>query len=205
VSVEECDGKSPADVSWSATVDCDLGSSPAPQNSDGSGNVTFSASDVNHAFHPFRGESPQSLFNCLGPSDPASTNGLIDFGGASEANCQIRVSTNNAAATADQAFLSLVLPGVASVPTSVKASAGTGNATVSWTAPASTNGSPITAYVITPFDGLTALPPEQFNSTATKQTVNGLQKGHNYVFKVAAVNASGAGQNSAASNSVSPK
>jgi len=91
ISVEQCDGKSPADPSWSATEDCDLGSSPAPKNSDASGNVTFDASDVNHAFHPFRGDSPQDLFNCLGPNDPATNSGIDDYGANGEANCQIRV------------------------------------------------------------------------------------------------------------------
>jgi len=202
VFVEQCDGRAATDVSWSATEDCDLGSSPAPVIADGSGVATFNTSDPNHAFHPFRGQSPQGLFNCNGPDDAPlqPTDGVADW-----TNCQIRVSSNNSAATGDQSFLSLKLPGVPSVPTSVTASAGTGSATVSWTAPTRNNGSPVTAYVITPFDGFIALPPQRFNSTATKETVTGLQKGHNYVFVVAAANASGTGQNSAASNSVSPK
>jgi hypothetical protein len=49
--------------------------------------------------------SPQGLFNCLSPSAASPANGLPDF-----KNCQLRVSTNNSAATADQVFLNLQLP-----------------------------------------------------------------------------------------------
>ena len=107
VSIEQCDGKSPSDPTWTATADCDLGSSPAAATADGSGNVTFPANDPNFGFTPFKNISPQHLFNCLSPNDPAlnPTNHKTDW-----RNCQIRVSTNNTAATADQTFLTLQLP-----------------------------------------------------------------------------------------------
>lgn len=105
VFVEQCDGASPTSVGWDPTTNCDLGSSPAPVVSDGSGNVTFDMNDLNHGFQPFKGASPQGLFNCLSPNDPSPANGLPDH-----RNCQIRVSSNNAAATADQVFLRIALP-----------------------------------------------------------------------------------------------
>jgi chitinase len=49
--------------------------------------------------------SPQGIFNCLSPNDPAPSNGLPNF-----RNCQIRVSTSNSAATTDQVFLRIQLP-----------------------------------------------------------------------------------------------
>ena len=54
----------------------------------------------NHTFHPFKGSSPQGMFNCLSLNDPSPNNGLTDY-----RTCKIRVSTNNSAATADQVFL----------------------------------------------------------------------------------------------------
>jgi hypothetical protein len=74
---------------------------------DGSGNVVFQPDDANHAFTPFRGESPQSLFNCLAPDQPAlsTVNGLPDF-----RNCQVRLSTSDTTVTSDQQFFDLTLP-----------------------------------------------------------------------------------------------
>jgi Calx-beta domain len=105
VFVEQCDGVASTAVGWDPTTNCDLGSSPAAAIADGSGNVTFDSTDVNHTFHPFKGSSPQGLFNCLSVNDPSPNNGLTDY-----RNCKLRVSTNNSAATADQVFLQLVLP-----------------------------------------------------------------------------------------------
>ncbi len=105
VTVEQCDG-TPADaVGWSPTTNCDLGSSPAAQQADASGNVTFDQNDINHAFHPFKGASPQGLFNCLAPGQADPNNGLPSF-----ANCQLRVSTNLTTATSDQDFRTMTLP-----------------------------------------------------------------------------------------------
>ena len=90
-------------------------------------------------------------------------------------------------------------------PTNVTATGGTGSATVNWTAPSSNNGSPITAYVITPFLNNVAEPAKTYNSTALSQVVTGLLSGQSYTFKVAAQNAGGTGANSLMSNAVSPK
>jgi len=71
---------------------------------DARGFATFSALDRNHAFRPFSGESPQSLFNCVGASQRPPENSLPTF-----ARCTLRVSSNNAAATSDQAFAAIEL------------------------------------------------------------------------------------------------
>jgi len=93
---------------------------------------------------------------------------------------------------------------VPGAPTIGTATAGSGQATLSWTAPASDGGSPITGYVVTPFVGFAAKPSTTFNSTATTQTVTGLTNGTTYRFKVQAINAVGTGAMSTASNAVTP-
>ena len=105
VFVEQCDATSPKAVGWDPTLDCDLGSSPAAATADAGGVAQFDAADPNHAFHPFVGASPQGLFNCLAPTGPSPANGLVD-----SRACQVRVSTNNTVATADQVFVVLRLP-----------------------------------------------------------------------------------------------
>jgi M6 family metalloprotease-like protein len=94
--------------------------------------------------------------------------------------------------------------GVPGAPTIGTATAGNGQATLTWTAPASNGGSAVTGYKVTPYIGATAQTVQTFNSTATSQAVTGLTNGTAYTFRVAAVNAIGTGAQSAASNSVTP-
>jgi hypothetical protein len=108
VFIEQCDGTPSTATGWDPTTNCDLGASPAPVLADGTGVATFLASDANHAFHPFRGASPQGLFNCLAPGQASPANGLPDF-----TNCQLRVSSNNTVGTSDQVFLTMTLPAAA--------------------------------------------------------------------------------------------
>jgi hypothetical protein len=84
------------------------------------------------------------------------------------------------------------------------ATAGDGQATVSWTAPASDGGSAITGYVVTPYIGYFPLAPQVFSSTATTQVVTGLTNGTQYRFRVQAVNAVGASGYSTVTNPVIP-
>ena len=88
---------------------------------------------------------------------------------------------------------------VAGVPTSVTATAGNAQTTVSFTAPASNGGGTITVYTVTSAPG-------GFTATgaASPITITGLTNGTAYTFTVAATNAAGKGADSAASNSVMP-
>ncbi len=88
---------------------------------------------------------------------------------------------------------------VPGAPTGVSATAGNASATVTFSAPASNGGSPITSYTVTSSPGgLTS------SGLSTSQTVTGLTNGTSYTFTVTATNAVGTGPASSASNAVTP-
>jgi hypothetical protein len=125
VFVEQCDGTSPSAPNWDPTIDCDSGSSPAPVVAGSDGRVTFPAGDLNHRFLPFVGESPQSEFSCLAAGATAGAAGVPSF-----STCQVRVSSNNAAVTADQLMFTIALPaGATPPPTTVPSASSTTSTT----------------------------------------------------------------------------
>ncbi|MEU8153829.1 SdrD B-like domain-containing protein [Micromonospora sp. NPDC048986] len=81
------------------------------------------------------------------------------------------------------------------------ANAGSGSATLSWTAP-DYLGSPIVSYTITPYVNGQAQAARTFDGTATTRTLTGLTPGTTYTFTVVATNVVGAGPASAASTPV---
>jgi len=95
-------------------------------------------------------------------------------------------------------FPSCGLPGV---PTGVVATAGSGAATVSWTAPSSNGGSSVNKYTVTSSPGGFSA---SASGTDTWVTVKGLTAGTSYTFTVVASNANGTGPASSPSNSVIP-
>jgi hypothetical protein len=96
-------------------------------------------------------------------------------------------------------------PTAPAVPGAPSATAGDGEATVSWTAP-DNGGSTITKYTVTPYIGSSAQTPKDVTGSpaATSTTVTGLTNATAYTFKVSATNAVGTSADSAASNSVTP-
>lgn len=110
---------------------------------------------------------------------------------------------SNAGLPGSPCVFSFTPPTVPGAPTSVAASAGPLSATVTWSAPASNGGSPITGYRITPYAGVTAQTPVNVGNVGSF-TVNGLQSATAYTFKVAATNAVGTGPDSAASAIATP-
>jgi len=89
---------------------------------------------------------------------------------------------------------------VPGAPTGVSASAGDGQATVSWSAPASNGGSAIESYTATASPGGASA-----TVTGTSAVVTGLTNGTSYTFTVVAANAAGPGPASAPSAAVVPR
>jgi endoglucanase len=96
-------------------------------------------------------------------------------------------------------FPTATIPGA---PTSVTAAAGDGQASVSWSPPATDGGSAITSYAV-------AAAPGGHNATVagnlTTATVTGLSNGTSYRFTVTATNAIGMGPDSAPSAAATPQ
>jgi hypothetical protein len=102
-----------------------------------------------------------------------------------------------------ESFSDPVIPGVAATvpgaPTITSVEPGNGQVTVSWSAPSSTGGSPITGYTVT------AAPGGRTCAAASAScVVEGLSNGTPYTFSVTATNSVGTGASSASSESVTP-
>ncbi|MCU1497995.1 MAG: hypothetical protein JWM47_1948 [Acidimicrobiales bacterium] len=86
-------------------------------------------------------------------------------------------------------------------PIEVQATAGNGQATVSWTQP---EGAPVSDYAITPFIGSQQFDAIYFDGSSTTVTITGLTNGTTYTFAVTAMNAGGSSLMSDRSNAVTP-
>jgi hypothetical protein len=120
----------------------------------------------------------------------------------------IAVNALGAGATSVASNTVTPAPAVATVPgapTIGTAVAGNASATVNWTAPANTGGSPITEYRVQVRRGTTVVRTVTgISPAATSTVVTALTNGLAYNFRVRAVNAVGVGALSAASNTVTP-
>lgn len=109
------------------------------------------------------------------------------------------VATNSAGAGPNSTPSAAVVPAtIPGAPSSVRATAGNNQATVSWTTP-TTGGSAITRYTVTSNTGQTS------SGTASPITITGLANGTSYTFTVTASNAVGTSSPSAPSAPVTPQ
>jgi hypothetical protein len=88
-------------------------------------------------------------------------------------------------------------------PTGVIATRGNASATVSWTAPASNGGSPITGYTVSASPQVSGV-TKTCTTESTSCRVSGLVNGTNYTFSVVSRNAIGSSSPSAASQTIAP-
>lgn len=159
------------------------------------------------------------LFGTSPTLTATSTSGLpVSFSSATPAVCAITtsgvltfVASGACSINADQSGDAAHLPApqvsrtftvnadVPSAPLSVTAVAGNGQVSVSFAAPASAGGAPITGYTVTSSPGgITA------TGAGSPIVVTGLANGTSYTFTVVATNSAGAGAVSAPSNAVMP-
>jgi hypothetical protein len=118
---------------------------------------------------------------------------------------QVR-ALNVAGASAYSAMSNAVVPtAVPGAPTIGTATAGNAQATVNWTAPANTGGSPITGYTIRVYRLGAVVSTKTAPSTARSLLLTGMSNGSTYSFTVAASNAVGISLFSTMSKSVTPK
>ncbi len=151
---------------------------------------------------PYIGSAPQAPQTFDNPATSETITGLTNG-----TTYVFRVAAINAAGTGPVSqFSNAVVPStVPGAPSNVSATAGNSSATLTWNSPSSDGGSPITAYMITPYIGNTPQAPQVFNTPATADTIVGLTNGTSYTFKVAAINAAGTGPDSPSSNKVTPE
>ena len=120
-------------------------------------------------------------------------------------NYYVRVSAHNAAGYGSTGGSMALTPvGLPAAPTTVLATAGNGQASLSWTA-GSNGGSTIAGYKVEKEMGgnwITVSADTQ--STSTSYTVTGLTNGSSYTFRVSAITARGTGPASTASAAATP-
>lgn len=130
----------------------------------------------------------------------STTTSTIVTGLTNGSSYHFRVSAINAIGTSGSTPIAVMTPAtIAQHPTSVAATAGDTQATITFTPPVNNGGDVITSYTVTSSPGnLTA------SGSASPLTVTGLTNGVSYTFTVTATNGVGTSSASSASNSVTP-
>ena len=169
---------------------------PAAGNGQVTVNFTVPASNGGRAITGYTATSNPGGITGTGVSSPITVTGLTN----GTAYTFTVTATNSIGASSASASSSSVTPAAApGAPTIGTATAGSAQATVSFTAPALNGGRIITGYTVTSSPGgLTG------TGVSSPITVTGLTNGTAYTFTVTATNSVGTGSVSAVSNSVTP-
>ena len=145
-----------------------------------------------------------TTWNPVSPNASATATSYTVTGLVNGTSYLFEVAARNASGRGPVALSNAAIPSATTnAPTAVTATMVNHGATVSWTAPTTTNGANITGYnvkVISAVGGRT----QQFNSTTPTEDITGLIDGTSYTFEVQAINASGAGTISLPSNAIVP-
>jgi hypothetical protein len=170
----------------------------APVSNGGSG-----VTDYTIQYSSNSGSSWQTFTDAASSATSATVTGLTNGTGY-----LFRVaSVNDVGAGSFAATSSSITPNAVPLPpTNVIATRGRGVVTVSWTTPVSTVGVRITDYRVqqSTNGGLSWVTVRDGVSTSTRTVVSGLVMGRDYIFRVAAVGRSGAGDSSSPSRVVVP-
>ena len=133
------------------------------------------------------------------PRNPASAmSPVVITGLANGTTYQVKLRAVNAAgAGAPSAAVGVTPRTIPGAPTALVATAGNGQASVAFTAPANTGGAPITNYEFSTNNG-SSWTPRNPASVTSPVVITGLANGTTYQVKLRAVNAAGAGAASTA-------
>ncbi|MDQ0087591.1 hypothetical protein J2T12_000985 [Paenibacillus anaericanus] len=171
----------------------------------GNGTVTVNfdapASDGGSAITGYTATSkPGGFTGTSTTASPITVTGLTNGTAYSFTVVATNSAGNSVASVASSSVTPVAPIDVPKAPTNVTAIAGNGTVTVSFDAPSSDGGSPITLYTVTSNPGrFTGM-----GTTASPITVTGLTNGTEYTFTVVATNIVGDSVASAASSSVTP-
>jgi len=134
---------------------------------------------------------------------PTAASQVYSFLRVSANGTQVKIEpTDENGNTFDVQTFTIAATSVPGAPQGVSATAGDGAATVAFSPPALTGGSPITGYTITPSPACSACTGT--TPTGTSSTVRGLTNGTAYTFTVTATNAVGSSAASAPSVAATP-
>lgn len=138
----------------------------------------------------------------LYPQTSAAINGL-----SSNVTYQFSVLASNAQGSSalSSSSNSVQLVSAPTAPTGVQAVPGDGQTSVTWTAPASTGGLPLSSNTVTALANGVIFSTTTVSASATSALVSGLTNGVSYTFTVHATNSVGDSPESAPSNAVTPR